>query len=66
MNKNLKTVIFDTERSRFLKGQIEWAQRWLNTPADQLPGVLTHEKCNQVIDDARDELLEHTGLQVVG
>ena len=65
MNPNLKAVIFDNDRSRFLRGQIEWAQRWLAVPADQLPGVLTHEKCNQVLDDAQDELIDHTGLQVV-
>lgn len=65
MNPNLKPVIFKNPRSAFLLGQIEWAKKWLATPADQLPGTLTHEKCNQVIEDAQDELIDHYGLQVV-
>lgn len=66
MNPNLKAAIIDSPRSRFLRGQIEWAQRWLNTPADQLPGAMTHDKVQQVMDDARDELLQHAALVVVG
>ena len=35
----------DCTESRFHIQNIEWADKWLNTPADQLPGVLTHDKC---------------------
>ena len=65
MNNSLKPVIFDNAESRFLLGQIEWAKRWLATSADQLPGTLTHEKCNEVLEDAQDKLINHYGLQVV-
>jgi hypothetical protein len=65
MNPNLKPVIFKNPRSTFLLGQIEWAKKWLNTPADQLPGTLTHEKCHEVMEKAQDELIDHYGLQVI-
>ena len=62
---NLKPVIFQNPRSKFLLWQIEWADRWLATPVDQLPGELTHEKCHTVKEDAQDELIEYYGLQVI-
>jgi hypothetical protein len=66
MSPNLKTVIFKNPRSDFLKCQIAWADKWLAVPEDQLPGTLTHEKCHEVKENALDELIEHTGLQVTG
>jgi hypothetical protein len=66
VNQNLKPVIFDNPRSRFLRGQIEWAKKWLAVPADKLPGTLTHERCHEVMEEAQDELIEHYGLLVVG
>lgn len=46
----------------FLKSQKEWALKWLATPADQLPGELTHEKVNQVLEDTEDKLTEYMGI----
>lgn len=66
MSPNLKAVILKNERTDFLFGQIAWAERWLAVSENKLPGTLTHEKCVQVIEDAQDELIEHTALQVIG
>ena len=62
---NMKLVIFDNPRSRYLRDQIAWATRWIALPEAELPGTLTHAKCQDVLDAARDELLEHYGLQVI-
>lgn len=38
-------------RLQFLLQQREWCNKWMDTPADQLPGVLTHDKVARVAID---------------
>lgn len=40
----------------FLQGQIEWADKWLATPASELVGALTHDKCAEVREQACEAL----------
>lgn len=42
----------------FLIEQRNWACRWLDTPVDQLPGTLTHEKAFAALQEAEDKLIE--------
>ena len=37
---------------------IAWAKKWLDAPESNLPGVLTHNKCRQVLFDSEDALLD--------
>ena len=48
----------------FLKDQKAWAERWLATPEDQLPGTLTHEKCAAVLEETEEKLTEHLGIKL--
>jgi len=44
--------------SKFWQDQRAWALRWLDTPAEQLPGTLTHEKCFEKLQEAEDALID--------
>lgn len=51
-------------RLEFLRGQIEWAERILAMPADQLPGTLTHDKAAAVAIEAEIEMVDFLAVQV--
>ena len=53
-------------RLQFLQDKRDWAIRWLNTPADQLPGVLTHEICIKELTDAECELVDFLRFDAYG
>lgn len=44
--------------AEFLINQREYACRWLDTPVEQLPGTLTHEKCFALLQEAEDKLID--------
>lgn len=43
-----------------------WAEKWLATPEQELPGTLTHEKCLEVLEDVEDKLIDHIAIQFDG
>ena len=50
--------------AEFLQSEVEWANKWLAMPADQLPGTLTHDRCLTVRETALDSLLDHARFSV--
>lgn len=53
-------------RLQFLLQQREWCNRWMDTPADQLPGTLTHDKVAAVSIDTECELIGFLGFHADG
>ena len=45
-------------KAEFWISQREWACKWLDTPPDQLPGTLTHEKAFAALQEAEDHLID--------
>lgn len=45
-------------QAQFWLHQRDYACKWLDTPADQLPGTLTHEKCFALLQEAEDALVD--------
>lgn len=50
----------------YLLSKRDWANRWMDTPASELPGTLTHEKVAQVSIDTEVELTDYMGLGLDG
>lgn len=44
------------KRAKYLQGVIVWADKWLATPVDQLPGTLTHDAVREDRDRAQSEI----------
>lgn len=42
-----------------LLDDVNWANFWLHTPENQLPGALTHERCKFVLESAIEQLARH-------
>jgi hypothetical protein len=45
-------------KAEFWINQRDYACKWLNTPAEQLPGTLTHEKCFALLQEAESNLID--------
>ncbi len=45
-------------QDKYLSEKQEWALLWLECPEGDLPGTLTHDKCQEVYDAACSDLLD--------
>ena len=61
-----KLVYIDNEHSRFHKGQIEWANKILNSEDVIFPnGRHSHDVALEVLESSSDALIDDLALQVV-
>lgn len=58
------TGVTEMTKLEHLKATKAWAEKWLATPEAELPGTLTHEKCNEVLEDVEMQLIDHLGITV--
>lgn len=60
-----KLVYLQNDESKFLLGQIDWADNVLAAPNVKYQnGRMSHDCANEVRLNAMDDLLEHAALQV--